>query len=313
MTDHTEELVAFVTSRRFRSKGPLCVALVVTEHARKGLPLDAESLLTAQGGQVLGLGKSAVQKILHKHGITRLLASEGGRTSRGSIENMRSYVSLLNGLNAKGSVDLDEVERFWVTQVEAFFAGKPFKLKLDPSIGLRAVIRNLVAQAAERQKAAAGTMYHGTLMQHLVGAKLDLVLGCGVVIHNGSNTSDQNPDRTGDFDIGDVSIHVSTSPSEALIRKCAANFDAGRRPIIVTTRKGVVIAEGLADNAGIGDRLDVIEFEQFIATNLHELGRFEADQRRLKVAELVSRYNEIVDEFETDPSLLIEISSGKAT
>jgi hypothetical protein len=313
MTDLNRALGDFAISRRFRSKGPLCVALVVTDHARKGLPLDPEKLLTAQGGQVLGLGKSAVQKILEKHGITRLLASEGGRTSRGSIDNMRAYVGLLNGLHTTGTVDLDSVEKFWITQVEAFFAGKPFKLRLDSSLGLRAVIRNLVGQAEERQKASAGTMYHGTMMQHLVGAKLDLVLGLGNVTHNGANTSDQKPDRTGDFDIGDVSIHVSTSPGEALIRKCAANFDAGRRPMIVTTRKGVVIAEGLAENIGIGDRLDVIEFEQFVATNLHELGRFEAEQRRIKVGELIARYNEIVDEFETDPSLQIEISSGKAS
>lgn len=314
MTDLAKALSDFVAKRKFRGKGPLCVALVITDHARKGLPLDPEKLLTAQGGQVLGLGKSAVQNILKKHGITRLLASEGGRTSRGSIDNMRSYVGLLNGMHAAGgTVDLDSVERFWISQVEAFFAGKPFKLRLDSSLGLRAVVRNLVTQAEERQKASAGTMYHGTLMQHLVGAKLDLVLGVGKVTHNGSNTSDQKPDRTGDFDIGDASIHVSTSPSEALIQKCAANFDAGRRPMIVTTRKGVVMAEGLAENAGIGDRLDVIEFEQFIATNLHELGKFEAEQRRVKVGQLVDRYNEIVDEFETDPSLQIEISSGKAS
>lgn len=312
MTDLTKALADFAKYKGFKNKGPLCVALVVTNHARKGLPLDPNKLLTAQGGQVLGLGKSAVQKILGKHGITRLLASEGGRTSRGSIDNMRAYVSLLNDLNTAKSVDLDAVEKFWIAQVQAFFAGKPFKLKLDPTLGIRAIIRNLVAQAENRQKASPGTMYHGTMMQHLVGAKLDLVLEPGNVAHNGSNTSDQKPDRTGDFDIGDVSIHVSTSPSEALLAKCAANFDAGRRPLIVTTRKGVVMAEGLAENIGIGDRLDVIEFEQFVATNLHELGKFEAEKRRIKVGELVKRYNEIVEEFETDPSLKIEISSGKA-
>ena len=47
-------------------------------------------LLTEGGGQVFGLGKSAVQSILHRHDITRVLASEGGRTSRGrgSVERI---------------------------------------------------------------------------------------------------------------------------------------------------------------------------------------------------------------------------------
>ena len=315
MTALDEALSEFQRAERFRGKGPLSVALVVTDHARRlGLPLDPEALLTAQGGQVLGLGKAAVQKVLARYSIDRVLAEEAGRTSRGSINKMRSYVALLNRLNsAVGAVDLDTVERFWIAEVHAFFAGKPFKLRLDSSLGLRAVVRSLITQAEERQKASPGTMYHGTMMQHLVGAKLDLILGEGKVVHNGSNTSDQSPDRTGDFDVGDVSIHVSTSPGEALIRKCAANFDAGRKPLIVTTRKGTALAEGLAENVGIADRLDVIEFEQFIATNIHELGRFEQDQRRVKVGELIDHYNRIVEEFETDPSLRIELSSGKSS
>lgn len=310
-----ERLVEFQRDERFRGKGPLSVALVVTDHARSmGLPLNPEALLTAQGGQVFGLGKAAVQKILARHSIDRTLSEEGGRTSRGSINKMRSYVALLNHLHEEsGPIDCDEVERFWISEVHAYFASKPFKLRLDSSLGLRAVVRSLVAQAEERQKSASGTMFHGTLMQHLVGAKLELVLGEGCVPHNGSNTSDQSPDRTGDFDIGDMSIHVSNAPGEALVRKCAANLDAGRRPLIVTSKRGLAIAEGLAENIGISDRIDVIEFEQFIATNIHELGRFEQGQRRVKVEALVEIYNRIVDEYETDPSLRIEISSGKSS
>lgn len=54
----------------------------VTQHARKGLPLNPDELLTEAGGQVLGLGRGAVQAVLNRHGITRVLAAEGGRTSR---------------------------------------------------------------------------------------------------------------------------------------------------------------------------------------------------------------------------------------
>jgi hypothetical protein len=307
-----QALQAFVKTHKFKGKGPLCVALVVTYHARKmGLPLKPETLLTEQGGQVLGLGVARVQSVLATHGIDRVLAAEGGRTSRGSISNMRAYTAFLNGLTKAGTVDIDAVEQFWINRVLEFFAGKPFTLKLDNSLGLRTVVRNLLSQAEERQKQASGTMYHGMVMQHLVGAKIDLLYGVGAVVHHGANTSDQNPDRTGDFDIGDVSIHVSVSPAEALIRKCAANLEAGRKPMIVTGKRGLLLAEGLAENAGIADRLDVIEFEQFIATNIHELGAFEQSKRKLKVEELVQHYNRIVETYETDPSLKITLSSGK--
>jgi hypothetical protein len=145
------ELAEFVATHSFRGKGPLSVALVVTQHARKlGLPLDPEKLLTEGGGQVLGLGKGAVQAILKRHGIARVLASEGGRTSRGSLNNMREYVAFLNAL--KGKADLDSIEGFWIERVNEFFAGKPFKIKLDASRSLRTVVRDVIAQAVERQK-----------------------------------------------------------------------------------------------------------------------------------------------------------------
>ena len=256
----------------------------------------------------MGLGVARVQAVLARHGIERILAAEGGRTSRGSINNMRAYVKFLNATASSTDFSLDDVEAFWIKRVEEFFAGKPFKLKLDSSLGIRAVVRNLLLQAEDRQKKSSGTMYQGTMMQHLVGAKLDLLYGEGSVLHHGANTSDQNLDRTGDFDLGDTSIHVSISPAEALVRKCADNIEAGRKPIIVTGKRGVTLAEGLSENAGISDRIDVIEFEQFIATNIYELGEFEQSKRRDKVQELVKHYNRIVDAFETDPSLKIEVS-----
>lgn len=71
------------------------------------------------------------------------------------------------------------------------------------------------------------------------------------------------------------------------------------------------MAEGLASNAGVADRLELLEVEQFLATNIHELGLFEAKKRRVKIEELIARYNEIVDEHETDPSLRIDIPRKK--
>lgn len=304
--DLRARLDAFTSEKKFRGKGPLCVALVVTQHARRGLPLEAGNLLTEGGGQVLGLGKSAVQSILAKHGITRVLASEGGRTSRGSIGNMRDYVGLLNRLAAEITLSLDEVEAYWIERVHEFFAAKPFKIRLDASRSLRTVVRDLLAQAEDRQKNSPGTHYVGGVIQHLIGAKLDCALGQGHVTHNSFSTSDQQTGRAGDFFLGDVAIHVTTAPGEAVIERCRDNLNDGFRPILVTVQRGLTVGEALAENAGIGDRLDVFEIEQFVALNLYELGRFAAEGRRVAVADLVNRYNEIVDEFETDPGLKIE-------
>ncbi len=305
---HQPELAAFTTMYAFRGKGPLSVALVITQHSKKmGLPLDAKKLLTEGGGQVLGLGKGAVQAILKRHGIVRVLASEGGRTSRGSLNNMREYVAFLNELKGKGKVELDAVEAFWIERVHEFFAGKPFKIRLDASRSLRMVVRDVIAQAVERQKTTPGMYYGGAVLQHLVGAKLDCALGKGKFEHNSFSTADAPSGRAGDFLIGDVALHVTTSPGEAVIEKCRDNLNDGFRPMLVTLQHGLTVAEGLAANVGLGDRIDIFEIEQFVALNLYELGKFAADGRKTAVTDMVDRYNEIVEEFETDPSLKIEL------
>lgn len=282
--------------------------LIVTQHAKKmGLPLDAEKLLTKMGAQVLGAGGDAVQAILKRHAIKRILAVEGGRTSRGSVDNMRSYVVFLNGLNAKGKVDLEATEAFWIDRVHAFFAGKPFKIKLDASRSLRMVVRDVIAQALERQKNTPGMHFGGAVLQHLVGAKLDCAIGKGRMKHNNFSTADAPGGRFGDFLIGDVVIHVTTSPGEAVIAKCRENLNDGYRPMLVTLQRGLTVAEGLAGNVGLGDRIDIFEVEQFIALNVYEWGKFAADGRKTAVTDMVDRYNEIIDEYETDPSLKIEL------
>jgi Domain of unknown function (DUF4928) len=306
--DLTFTLQAFTRNRKFNRKGPLSVALVVTQHAHNmGLPLDSEKLLTEGGGQVLGLGKSAVQAILYRHGIERVLAAEGGRTSRGSISNMREYVALLNRIHGDGHADLEAIEAFWVARVQEFFAAKPFRVRLDASSSLRLVLRDILEQAEERQKAAFGVWYVGAVMQHMVGAKLDCALGPGKFQHNSFTTSDEQSGRKGDFFVGDVTIHVTTSPGEAAILRCRDNLNDGHRPIIVTRQRGLTVAEALAENVGLGDRIDIFEIEQFIALNLYEMGKFVIEGCRGVLKDFVTRYNEIIDEVETDPSLRIEL------
>lgn len=297
----------FAGQKGFKGKGALSVALVVTEHARKiGLPLEPQTLVTNKGGQVLGLGRGAVQTILEKHGITRVLAAEGGRTSRGSLGNMRDYAVFLNSLYEHGPVDFDAIEAFWIEKVHEFFAAKPFRISLDVSQSLRAVVRDVLVQAEARQKNAPGMHYAGAVLQHLVGAKLDCALGQGKFQHNSVSTADAPGQRAGDFFVGDVAIHVTTSPGEAVIERCRENIEKNQRPVLVTLQRGLAAAEVLAENKQLANRIDMFEIEQFIALNLYELGRFGEEGRKTAIADLIERYNEIVEEFETDPGLKIE-------
>jgi Domain of unknown function (DUF4928) len=74
-----------------------------------------------------------------------------------------------------------------------------------------------------------------------------------------------------------------------VIERCRDNINDGIRPVLVTGQRGLTVAEGLADNAGLGDRIDIFEIEQFIALNLYELGKFAADGRRVAVSGSLKR------------------------
>ena len=222
-----QKLEDFVADLRI-GKGALCVFLVVTDHARnQGLPLVADNLLADSGGQVRGLGKAAVQRILARHDIHQVLAKEGGRTSRKSVGNMRRYVTFLNELHGKRVADLEAIESFWIERVREFLAKKPFRLKLDPNTNLRSIVRDLLRQAFERQADSGGQTDAGALLQHLVGAKLDCAMEPDRVQHHPYAAADASTERRGDFELGDAVVHVTTSPGEAVVGECSR--ESGRR------------------------------------------------------------------------------------
>ncbi|MDH4226435.1 MAG: DUF4928 family protein [Deltaproteobacteria bacterium] len=302
------KLEEFAKAYDTKGKGALCVALVITRHAKKkGMPLNPDELLTDGGGQVMGLGKAAVQSILKDYGVERVLAEEGGRTSRGSVGNMKQYVDFLNELHAINPIDFEQLEAWWVERVKDFFSSKPFTLGFDASKSFRTIIRDLLTQAEKRQAELSGSTFVGTMLQHLVGAKLNLLLDTAPQ-HRGASVADNASGKDADFRIDDVAIHVTTAPTEALIRKCKRNLDSGIKPLIITRYHGVAFAEDLTKQANIADRVDIFDAEQFIAGNIYEIGKFGQTGRRTTIEQLIKEYNTIVDECETDPSLKITIN-----
>lgn len=305
-----DRLRGYPSGRGRLGKGTLSVALVVTDRARRlGLPLDPQTLITEGGGQVQGLSRGAVQTILRRNGINDVLAREGGRTSRKSVSHMQQYVALLNELHEEGVADLDAIESHWIREVRRFLAGKPFRLNRDPNQSLRSVILDLFEQAFRRQRSAEGRTDAGALLQHLVGAKLACALRPEAVKHHSYATADTGTGRAGDFAVGDTAFHVTTVPSEAVIKRCQENLAEALRPVLITLENKTSAAFVLAENAGIEARVDVFDIEQFLALNILEWGRFRSARRQTALNDLFDEYNKIVEENETDQSLKIESSA----
>jgi len=256
---------------------------------------------------VSGLGKSAVQSILEAFGISKVLAEEGGRTGRGSLGLMENYVKLLNNIHHKGSLNLDTVLQWWIGKVQLHFASEGPRLNFDNAKSVAANLSDLFRQAAEIQKNAGGTSYLGAMLQHLVGAKLDIVMGVGLIHHHGYSVADQSTERNADFEVNGVAIHVTTHPSEALIRKASANMQAGLKPLIVTLADGVEGASYLLKNTEWKDRVDILDAAQFLTANVYERSLFNAGECKATLWGILNRYNEIVAACETDPVLHVRL------
>ncbi|MGH9534584.1 MAG: DUF4928 family protein [Terriglobales bacterium] len=303
-------LEQFARQQGFASRSAVALALVVTSRARgDGLPLEPSALLTPGGGQVAGQTMAAVQRVLRRHGISAVLATEGGRTSQGSVARMRAYSAFLNSLGP--GADLASAEAFWAGRARRLIARAaapaPLRLRLPPNGGVRAAVRSLILEAKKRQRRVHGLQYAGAVLQHLVGAKLQCALPEQQFEHHGFSGSGSPGSRAGDFEIGDVAIHVTMAPGDSLIARCRENIEAGLQPVIITVGDGTAVATGLARQAELGERVDVLDAEQFVAINVYKLGRFTGEGRRASLGDIISRYNAIVAEHETDPSLKIEL------
>lgn len=131
--------------------------------------------------------------------------------------------------------------------------------RIDAGKSLCASINDLLAQAGELQITGGGTDYVGAMLQHLVGAKLDLVVGPGKIEHHGFSVADHSTDRHADYQLEAVVIHVTTHPTEALVRKCAENIRAGLKPLIITLGEAVRPAEFILKTFELKDRVDVLD------------------------------------------------------
>lgn len=299
-------LKRFQMENAITSKGQLSLVVQFTRMVRdRDFPLNPADFQTDSKGQVTGIGGGNLKKILAEHGVTKQLTSEGGRTSRGSMGLMMTYVQFLNQWSEEEAVDLFEVENFWAEEVREYFRNQPFVLSSDTSKTVTANLADLFDQAKKRARQNKGTRYLGVILQHLVAAKLQVVLsGDGVEIH-GASVADKKTDRAGDFVINSTAIHCTTARADLLMEKCKANLKAGYRPVIITIYDRVHTALTQIEDGGMQEQVDVWDIQQFLSSNVMEHSGFNEVARNHTLAEIIDKYNAIIDAVEHDPSLHI--------
>ena len=197
----------------------------------------------------------------------------------------------------------------WMERINKHFTAKGFTLHYDTTKSLKFFIADIIEQAVKREKKEQGILYADAVLWHMVGAKLSLVLGRQKIKPLGHSVTDGSAGGSGDFEIDDVIIHVTTTPSECLLRKCKQNIESGQRPIIITPEGGVAGALALAKGQDIEQNVDILDAGQFIAMNLYNLSQFKASNMKLTVEKFIERYNEMVSECETNQRLRISLKN----
>jgi len=147
------------------------------------------------------------------------------------------------------------------------------------------------------------------MLQHLVGAKLSLILPLDMFQIHGASVADSPTDRSGDYVVNNTIIHCTTAPGEPLIQKCKSNIRASCLPVIITIYDRVKTAFDLAADADLNGRIEVWDIQQFLSTNISEHSMFDGAARNAKLADIIEKYNAIIAEVETDPSLRIEFEA----
>jgi len=71
----------------------------------------------------------------------------------------------------------------------------------------------------------------------------------------------------------------------------------------------VQTALDLAADSELSGRIEVWDIQQFLSTNINEYSLFDSNARNAKLADIIEKYNAIIDEKETDPSLKIEFEA----
>ncbi len=303
--DISQQLTNFKVQHSFVGVGSMGTALILTQKAiQNGMPLDLNSLVTGGGGQVAGLSGRNINRLLEEHGVHHRVGTEAGRTSRGTPALARLYACFLNDLSPDQQL-LQDMKVWWIDEFVKFFSSQPFKLTLDSSRSLMFALEDLLHQATSRQRKNPGSTYTGTMLQHLIGATLELSLPEQPIKHHGVSVADAVSSRSGDFVFEGITIHCTMTPGEALLAKCIENINNGVAPTIFTVSKGVVSAQNLLESHAIDGRVCVIDALQFIAMKIYEFSNFDTSKIHGSLIILIKRYNDLISLHETNPSLKI--------
>jgi hypothetical protein len=281
----------------------VCAGLAVLEHARGAFPLQRSDYVTPK--TQVKTGGPFIKTILARYGEDRPYASEGGRTTRGTLSAAEQLAEQLNALEALAALPheerievIDGLQRWLAERATEFFNQQRIAVGLDPTTPGDVAIADVLVAAGSKI---------GAVAQHLVGAKLAVRFPEMEIENHSYTTADQQLGRHGDFVVGSTVFHVTVAPGTGVVEKCRANIRNGYRAKLLVREDVVQAARQLVSIAGLDRQVGVASIEAFVGQNIEELGDFDQPDITETLKELFAEYNRRVEEVEIDRSLLLDL------
>jgi hypothetical protein len=287
------------------AKGTVAGALVVLDHLKTNYVLDINQYRAKGQSQLKGVGKASVQKILARFGETREFLKEGGRTNRGLAGEVAKLLEALKSAelddlpaNERNDI-LTDVQNYLADKVGEYFSRERVKVIYNPANTSWQTVHDLLDAAKEVGK-------DGPVAQYLVGAKLALRFPNLNIRNDISSAQDELSGSPGDFLVNDTVFHITVAPNAGHFEKCKQNIDKGYNVFLLVPDRVLIGARQNAENLLPG-QITVQSVESFVSQNLEELSAFSKGELISGFRRLLEKYNERVDQIESDKSMLIEI------
>lgn len=281
----------------------ISIGFVMLDHLLKRCPLDPEEYVTRDGGEITN-SRSSLGDILEQFGVDRSFLTEA--TTRSNLAYGHRFAKSINYGSALVEVGTDERRQLVFEaadllkrKADHWVDRQQFQLALPESHSPSAWVAALLQIAAGKSG--------GRVEQHLVGAKLEERHPEKDVGTHSGHAGDLQTERSGDFQINKTVYHVTSTPTSAVIRKCADNRLRGLRPILITPRSSVTAAIILAKDLGVSESVSIRSLEEFIDCNVTELSDDRDGDPQTVFRSIIERYNQRIDVAESDPALRIEI------
>ena len=91
------------------------------------------------------------------------------------------------------------------------------------------------------------------------------------------------------------------------MRKCQANIERGLRPMIVTLRQRMNMAEAQAADLSILDKVELCDIDHFVSHSIEVRSGFARERVESTVTRLIAEYNSIIDKCDAERSLQIRM------